>query len=98
MTMAARTSRGSQRSRSETERARLHAARKAWHQNLQRRRVRDSVLACIIGGLIVVGAVVSQTVHAQVTAPAPTLSHPPASPAATTTAVPSPDPTQTPGE
>jgi mannose/fructose/N-acetylgalactosamine-specific phosphotransferase system component IID len=96
--MAARTSRGSQRNRGEVERARLYAARKAWHQNLQRRRVRDTVVACIIGGLIVVGALVSQTVHAQVTAPAPTLSHPPASPAATTTAVPSPDPTQTPGE
>ncbi len=96
--MAARTSRGSQRSRSEAERARLYAARTAWHQKLQRRRMRDTVLACIVGGLIVVGAVVSQTVHAQVTAPAPTPSHAPATPAATTPAVPSPDPTQTPGE
>ncbi|MGB3733057.1 hypothetical protein [Microbacterium sp.] len=96
--MAARTSRGSQRSRGDAERARLYAARTAWHQKLQRRRVRDTVLACIIGGLIVVGAVVSQTVHAQVTAPAPTPSHAPASPVATTPAVPSPDPAQTPGE
>lgn len=98
MTMAARGSRGSQQTRDQAERARLYAARTAWHEKLQRRRLRDTVLACVIGGLIVVGAVVSQTVHAQVTAPAPTPSHAPTAPATTPPAQPSPAPTQTPGE
>jgi hypothetical protein len=57
--------------RAEAERARLYAARKSWHQGRISRRVRDNTLAGIIGGIIIVGAVVSQSVHAAVTAPEP---------------------------
>ncbi|BDZ38245.1 hypothetical protein [Microbacterium suwonense] len=67
--MAARGSRDAQRARTEAERARLYAARTTWHANQKRRRVRDTVIAVVVGGLIVVGAIVSQTVHAQVSAP-----------------------------
>ena len=69
--MAARGSRKAQ-TRTEAERARLHAARTRWHQDQIRRRTRDNVIAITGGALIVVGAVVSQVVHAQVTAPEPT--------------------------
>lgn len=59
------------RSRTEAERARLYAARTAWHEGLIRRRVRDNTVAGILGGLIVVAAFASQGVHAQVNAPEP---------------------------
>ncbi|MFJ4225143.1 hypothetical protein [Microbacterium sp. NPDC089695] len=69
--MAARGSRSDRRSRTEAERARLHAARTQWHERQIRRRVRDNAIAVIVGILVVGGAVASQVVHAQVTAPAP---------------------------
>ncbi|MFJ4174428.1 hypothetical protein [Microbacterium sp. NPDC089696] len=69
--MAARGSKGAQRSRTEAERARLHVARREWHDRQIRRRVRDNAIAVIAGIVIVGGAVASQVVHAQVTAPEP---------------------------
>lgn len=101
--MAARGSRTPQRTRAEAERARLYAARAAWHTKTIRRRRRDSIVAAVIGSLIVAGAVVSQAVHAQMTAPEPTPTETSTpvqtpSPAPTTSAVPGPSPTQTPGE
>ncbi|WP_243225629.1 hypothetical protein [Microbacterium sp. CIAB417] len=58
--------------RTEQERARLYAARTAWHEGRIARRVRDNTVIGIVGGLIVAGAVASQFVHAAVTAPEPT--------------------------
>ena len=69
--MAARGSKKAQ-TRTEAERARLHTARTRWHQDQIRRRTRDNIIAVTVGSLIVVGAIVSQVVHAQVTAPEPT--------------------------
>ncbi|GGD78295.1 hypothetical protein [Microbacterium murale] len=69
--MAGRGPKNAQRSRAESERARLYAARTAWHDGQIRRRTRDNVIAGIIGGLLVVGAVASQSVHAAVFAPEP---------------------------
>lgn len=69
--MAGRGPKNAQRSRAESERARLYAARTAWHSGQIRRRTRDNVIAGIIGGLLVVGAVASQSVHASVFAPEP---------------------------
>ena len=88
--MAARGSRGAQKARTAAERARLHAARTEWHERQLRRRVRDNTIAGIKGGLVVVAAIASQAVHAQLTAPEPT---------PTPTVVPSesPAPEETPG-
>ncbi|UYO98618.1 hypothetical protein OED01_07930 [Microbacterium sp. M28] len=58
--------------RAEQKRARRYAARTAWHEGQIRRRARDNTIVGIAGGLIVVGAMVSQFAHAQVTAPEPT--------------------------
>lgn len=69
--MAARGSKNAQ-ARTSAERARLHAARTSWHEGQIRRRVRDNTIAVVVGGLIVVGAIGSQAVHAQVTVPEPT--------------------------
>ena len=69
--MAGRGSRSAQRTKASAERARLYAARTAWHEGQISRRVRDNIAAVTIGALIVVGAIVSQSVHAVVTAPAP---------------------------
>ncbi|MEE6389948.1 hypothetical protein V3G71_13960 [Microbacterium paraoxydans] len=69
--MAARGSKKAQ-TRTEAERARLHTARTRWHQDQIRRRTRDNIIAVTVGSLIVVGAIVSQVVHAQVAAPEPT--------------------------
>ncbi|MFS0852069.1 hypothetical protein [Microbacterium sp. 179-I 3D4 NHS] len=75
--MAARGSKGTQKARTEAERARLHAARRAWHDGLIRRRVRDNAIAVIAGVVLIAGAVVSQVVHAQVSpaepSPSPTV-------------------------
>ncbi|MGN8025835.1 hypothetical protein [Microbacterium sp. 22242] len=60
-----------QRARLEQERARLHQARRDWHHGTVRRRVRDNTIAIVAGSVIVIAAIVSQVVHAQVTAPAP---------------------------
>lgn len=88
--MAARGSKKAQ-ARTEAERARLHTARTRWHQDQIRRRTRDNIIAVTVGGLIVVGAIVSQVVHAQVTAPEPT-----PSPSPSSSIVPSPAPTEAP--
>lgn len=87
--MAARGSKKAQ-TRTEAERARLHTARTRWHQDQIRRRTRDNAIAITVGALIVVGAIVSQVVHAQVTAPEPT-----PSPSPTSSIEPSPAPTDT---
>lgn len=69
--MANRGSKTTQRSRAEAERARLYLARTTWHESRISRRVRDNTIAGIVGGLIIVGAIASQSVHAAVVAPAP---------------------------
>jgi hypothetical protein len=69
--MAVRGPKNAQRSRAEAERARLYAARTAWHDGQIRRRTRDNLIAGVVGGLLVVGAIASQSVHAAVFAPEP---------------------------
>ena len=69
--MAGRGPKNVQRSRAESERARLYAARTAWHDGQIKRRTRDNLIAGIVGGLLVVGAIASQSVHAVVNAPEP---------------------------
>ncbi|WP_136050581.1 hypothetical protein [Microbacterium sp. K36] len=86
--MAARGSKKAQ-TRTEAERARLHTARTRWHQDQIRRRTRDNIIAVTVGSLIVVGAIVSQVVHAQVTTPEPT-------PSPSSSIAPSPVPSDTP--
>ncbi len=88
--MAARGSKKAQ-ARTEAERARLHTARTRWHQDQIRRRTRDNAIAITVGALIVVGAIVSQVVHAQVTAPEPT-----PTPSPTSSVAPSPTPSDAP--
>ncbi|WP_431865103.1 hypothetical protein [Microbacterium paraoxydans] len=86
--MAARGSKKAQ-TRTEAERARLHTARTRWHQDQIRRRTRDNIIAVTVGSLIVVGAIVSQVVHAQVTTPEPT-------PSPSSSTAPAPAPSDTP--
>ncbi|MDQ0645506.1 hypothetical protein [Microbacterium murale] len=69
--MAGRGPKNAQRSRTETERARLYTARATWHERQNRRRTRDNLIAGVVGGLLVVGAIASQSVHAAVVAPEP---------------------------
>ncbi|GAB3599243.1 hypothetical protein [Microbacterium tumbae] len=69
--MAGRGTKNAQRTRTDAERARVYAARTAWHEGRIRRRIRDNILIGVIGGILVAGAVASQFVHAQVTAPEP---------------------------
>jgi hypothetical protein len=90
--MAARGSKNSQ-SRTAAERARLHTARTQWHEGQIRRRVRDNTIAAIVGSLIVVAAIGSQVVHAQVTAPEPT-----PTPTVEPTTAPTDSPTDAPSE
>lgn len=94
--MAGRGTKSSQR-RTETERARVYAARTEWHESRIRRRVRDNVLVGVIGGLLVIGGVASQAVHAQVTAPEPTETSTP-SPTESVVPTETPLPTETPAE
>ena len=71
--MAARGSRSTRQERAQAERrTRLHTARTIWHQGQIRRRTRDNVIAGVVGALVVIAAIGSQVVHAQVTAPEPT--------------------------
>ncbi|GAA4482366.1 hypothetical protein [Microbacterium panaciterrae] len=79
-----------QRARLEQERARLHGARRAWHDGIVRRRIRDNTVAIITGSVIVVAAIVSQVLHAEATAPAPK-----PSPTVTPTPAVTPTPTAT---
>lgn len=69
--MASRGSMNSQRSKALAERARKYAARTSWHERQISRRVRDNTFAVVVGGLIVIGAIVSQSLHAAVAAPQP---------------------------
>ncbi|QTV79752.1 hypothetical protein [Microbacterium sp. NIBRBAC000506063] len=69
--------------RTQQERARVYQARAQWNADQKRRRVRDNVLASILGGLLVIGAFASQAVHAVVTEPVP-------EPSPTSTPVPEP--------
>lgn len=87
--MAARGSKGTQQARTQAERARLHAARKTWHGAVMRRRVRDNAIVIVAGSVLVIAAIASQVVHAQVTAPEPT-------PTPTVTGTSTPTPTATP--
>lgn len=96
--MAARGSKSAQQ-RTEAERARLHAARREWHDGRIRRRARDNTIASIAGAVLVLAAIGSQVVHAQVAPPAPEPTptvEPTDAPAPTDTAVPDPIPTETP--
>ncbi|MBT2485995.1 MULTISPECIES: hypothetical protein [unclassified Microbacterium] len=98
--MAGRGSRNAQQARTQAERARLHTARTIWHQGQIRRRTRDNVIAAIVGALIVIAAIGSQVVHAQVNAPEPTPS-PSVSPSVAPTPAsetPVPLPSDTPAE
>lgn len=98
--MAARGSKNAQ-SRTAAERARLHTARTQWHEGQVRRRVRDNTIAAIVGSLIVVAAIGSQVVHAQVTAPEPTPTptvEPTTAPTGTPTESPAPLPSESPSE
>lgn len=69
--MARRAPNDSQRSRTGSERARLYVARTAWNKDQITRRIRDNTIAGVVGGLIVVAAIASQSVHAAVFAPEP---------------------------
>ncbi|MFB8190605.1 hypothetical protein ACFC14_14870 [Microbacterium sp. NPDC055988] len=100
--MAARGSKNAQ-SRTAAERARLHTARTQWHEGQIRRRVRDNTIAAIVGSLIVVAAIGSQVVHAQVTAPEPTptvepTTAPTTAPTDAPSETPAPAPSETPAE
>ncbi len=100
--MAARGSRSTRQERVQAERrTRLHTARTIWHQGQIRRRTRDNAIAAIVGALIVVAAIGSQVVHAQVTAPEPTPSptvEPTTAPTETPAETPVPIPSDTPAE
>lgn len=102
--MAARGSRSARQERAQAERrTRLHAARTTWHQGQIRRRTRDNVIAGVVGALIVVGAIASQVVHAQVTAPEPTPTpnpsvEPSVDPSVAPSETPAPLPSDTPAE
>ncbi|MFE6733541.1 hypothetical protein [Microbacterium sp. NPDC057650] len=98
--MAGRGKNDAQHARQQAERARRYAARTAWHEGRARRRSRDNIVASVVGGLLVVGAVFSQVMLAQADAPAPkpkaTSSVAPtdgASPTPTTAPTPSDSPT-----
>jgi len=98
--MAARGSKSAQE-RNQAERARLHAARSDWHQGQIRRRMRDNTIVGVVGGLLVVAAIASQVVHAQVTAPEPTPTptvEPSATPAPSDSPTSEPTPSETPAE
>lgn len=69
------------RARTDQERARIADARRRVHDRTVSRRVRDNIIAVVVGSVIVIGAIVSQVVHAQVTAAEP-------SPSPTSTAEP----------
>ena len=90
-----------QQSRTEAERARLHTARKTWHEGQIRRRTRDNAIAVVVGVLIIAGAIVSQVVHAQVNPPAPSPTptvEPTDAPLPSDEATPEPAPTDAPAE
>nr|WP_201469789.1 hypothetical protein [Microbacterium hydrocarbonoxydans] len=96
--MAGRGSK-SAHSRAEAERARLHTARKAWHDGQIRRRVRDNTIASVVASLIVLAAIGSQVAYAQAnpsapSTPAPTV-EPTEAPVPTDPLIPEPVPSAT---
>lgn len=102
--MAARGSRSTRQERTQAERrTRLHTARTIWHQGQIRRRTRDNAIASIVGALIVIAAISSQVVHAQVSAPevvptpTPTV-EPSTAPSDSPSETPAPLPSDTPAE
>lgn len=100
--MVARGSRSTRQERTEAERrTRLHTARTIWHQGQIRRRTRDNTIAAIVGSLIVLAAIGSQVVHAQVTAPEPTPTptvEPSIAPSEAPSETPQPIPSDTPAD
>ena len=100
--MAARGSRSTRQERAQAERrTRLHTARTIWHQGQIRRRTRDNIIAGVVGALVVIAAIGSQVVHAQVTAPEPTPTptvEPSTAPTDVPTETPVPIPSDTPAE
>lgn len=97
--MARRGSKGDQRAaRTQAERARLYEARGRWNAGQKRRRVVDNAVAAITGALLLVGIVVSQSVHAHVTQPEPLPSPTSTSTPADTDPATTPSPSETPAE
>ncbi|WP_240747243.1 hypothetical protein [Microbacterium sp. K24] len=100
--MAARGSRSTRQERAQAERrTRLHTARTIWHEGQIRRRRRDNVIAGVVGAVIVIAAIGSQVVHAQVTAPEPTPTptvEPSISPSEAPSETPVPIPSDTPAQ
>lgn len=98
--MAAKNGRG-RASAQERERARVYQARQTYVADQRRRRARDNVLAGVVGGIVIIGAIAAQTAFfaLQPADPAPTpsstVSTPP-DPAATSDPAASPDPAATP--
>ncbi|WP_040164376.1 hypothetical protein [Microbacterium gorillae] len=78
--------------RVQRERARVYEARERMHSEAVSRRRRDNIIAGIVGGVIVVGAIVGQAVYFGVGPgkPVPTVS-----PTSTTTVLPTPESTPT---
>lgn len=81
------------------ERARLYQARATLHQGQQRRRVRDNVIAGVVGGILIAGVIGGQIAYYAfgpgVPAPSPT-GTPTPTPTMTVPVSPSPDPSATP--
>ncbi|WES65446.1 hypothetical protein P0L94_05110 [Microbacter sp. GSS18] len=77
--------------RAARERTRLYQARRDFHAGLARRRTRDNVIACVAGGLIVIGIGAVQVAYFTV-GPAGTG----AEPSATVAPLPTTTPTSTP--
>lgn len=68
----------SNKDRAERERARLYAARTQLHEAARKRRVRDNIIAGVVGGILLLGAIGAQVAYFSagpgVLTPTPTLS------------------------
>ncbi|WP_203579447.1 dioxygenase [Microbacterium hibisci] len=94
--------------RAARERSRLYEARRQFHDGQARRRTRDNLIAGIVGGVLVLGLIGSQTAYflagpgapapAPSSTPTPTGTMPAPTPTPTTTGEPAPtlEPTPTP--
>lgn len=87
-------------SREQRERARIYQARQGMHEQAIRRRTRDNVLAAVIGGVVVLGAIGVQTAYfvagPGAPTPAPSGSSTPATPQPSTSDAPVPSETPAP--
>jgi hypothetical protein len=83
------------RTRAERERARLYQARRQFHEGLGRRRRRDNLLAGVVGGVLLLGALGAQTAYFTAGPGAPEPSATP-TPESTSTPDPMPSPTSSP--